>query len=303
MKKHNWTGSDIKSQKGKIVLITGANSGIGFEAARTLSEKGATVIMAVRDLKKGQTALDQIKVQIPAADTELMQLDLADLESVRKFSDEYHSRYSSLDVLINNAGVMYPPKRESTRDGFELQFGINHLGHFALTGLLLDIIKRTAFSRVVTQSSIAHKYMADIYFKDLNWEKNYNKTKAYAQSKLANLLFTYELDRKFKENGIKSLALACHPGISNTNLFRSSGFGSRFSKLIGQEAIMGALPVIRASTEEGLSGAEYFGPTEMMEIRGYPELVSSSKKSYDKDLAKDLWTVSEKLTGIIYKFS
>lgn len=303
MKRKNWTAENIANQNEKIILITGASSGIGFEAAKVLSQKGATVIMAVRDNEKCKAAIEKIKNENRQAKVELMQLDLSDINSIRKFSDEFHSNYSRLDILLNNAGVMWPVKREVTKQGFEIQFGVNHLGHFALTGLLLDIIKKTPLSRVVTQSSIAHLYNADINLKDLNWEKNYSKTRAYAQSKLANLLFTYELNRKFVENKIDSIAVASHPGVTNTNLFRYSGFFGRiFNSWLGQDVEIGTLPILMAATEPGLKGSEYFGPTKMAGVSGYPEKIRSSKKSHNIKLAKDLWDVSEKITGVTYNF-
>jgi NAD(P)-dependent dehydrogenase (short-subunit alcohol dehydrogenase family) len=304
MKNNNWTAAAIPSQKGKVIIVTGANSGLGLEAADILCQKDATVIMAVRHLEKGRAAMDKIKSKYFNAKCELMQLDLSDIESIHSFSNEFHSKYSRLDILMNNAGVMLPPKREETKQGFEIQFGINHLGHFALTGLLLDLIIKTPGARVVTQSSIAHKMLIDIDFNDLNWEKKYNNMKAYSQSKLSNLLFTFELDRQFKAHHINAIAVAAHPGISSTNLFRSSGaIINIFGPLIGQKAEIGALPMLRAATEETLSGSEYFGPDKMMESRGYPVFVKPNKNSLNIKLADDLWQASEKLTGITFKFS
>ena len=307
MATNNWTTEKIPSQQGKTIIITGANSGLGSEASRVLSGKGANVIMAVRNLQKGREAVEKIKRENKDARLELMQLDLSDFDSIRRFSDEFHSKYSLLHVLINNAGVMAPPKRELTKQNFEIQFGTNHLGHFLLTGLLLDILKVTPDSRIAVQSSIVHKnrsYKADIHFDDLNWEKAYNKNYAYGQSKLANLLFAYELDRRLKANNIPTIVTAAHPGYTNTNLQKNYGFfvSVIINNLVAQDVKMGTLPILRAATEENLEGAEYFGPTKMGEIKGYPELVKSSDKSYDIDLAKRLWEVSEKLTGLTYDF-
>ncbi len=302
MSNSNWTSAEIASQKGKIILITGANSGLGLEAASVLSQKEATVIMAVRNLEKGQAAMKQVLAQNPKAQVELMQVDLSDLESIAKFSEDFHARFSRLDILLNNAGIMFPPKREVTKQGFEIQFGTNHLGHFALTGLLLDLIKKTQGARVVTQSSIAHKFNAEINFSDLNWEKSYNEMKAYSQSKLANLLFTYQLDRLFKAHKINAIATASHPGVTATNLFRSNGIVSKMSSFIGQKVSMGTLPLLRAATEPHLVGAEYFGPPGVVGFRGFPKLLKSSNKSYNINLAQELWIVSEKLTGITYTF-
>jgi NAD(P)-dependent dehydrogenase (short-subunit alcohol dehydrogenase family) len=303
-----WTASNIPSQQGKTILITGVNSGLGLEASKVLSKKGAHIIMAVRNLQKGKEAVDKIKQENPNAKLDLMVLDLADFDSIRKFSEEFHSEYSQLHILINNAGVMAPQKRELTKQGFEVQFGANHLGHFLLTGLLLDILKQTPNSRITNHSSLVHKQKqyggADIFFDDLNFEKSYNKDYAYGQSKLANLLFTYELDRKLKANNILTIVTAGHPGYTNTNLQKNYGFfiSVIMNNILAQKVDMGTLPILRAATEDNLKGAEFFGPTKMGEMKGYPELVKSSDKSYDTQIAKRLWEVSEKLTGFTYKF-
>ena len=303
MKTQRWTSNEIPNQKGKVIIITGANSGLGLEAAKVLCKKEATVILAVRNVEKGDEAIAEIKKEIPNAHVEVIPLDLSDLDSIRKFSEEFHAKYSQLNVLINNAGVMFPAKREATKQGFELQFGTNHLGHFLLTGLLLDIIKKTPGARIATQSSIYHKMKADIHFDDLNWEKSYNKELGYAQSKLANLLFTYELDRLLKSHQINAVSVAAHPGYTSTNLQRNMGFlGTIANALIAQSVEIGTLPILRAATEENLSGGEYFGPTKLNEMRGYPEKVASSVQSHDQVLAKKLWEVSEKLTGFHYNF-
>jgi NAD(P)-dependent dehydrogenase (short-subunit alcohol dehydrogenase family) len=303
----HWTAGNIPSQQGKTILITGANSGIGFEATKVLSTKGAHIIMAVRNLKKGKLAVETIKKENPNAKLDLMFIDLSDLNSIRTFSDEFHAKYSQLHTLINNAGVMNPPKREVTKQNFEIQFGTNHLGHFLLTGLLLDVLKNTPNSRISIQSSIVHKTESmkpDIHFDDLNFEKSYNRDQAYSQSKLANLLFAYELDRCLKANNINTLVTAAHPGYTKTNLQVNSGFMMSviLNNLLAQNVKIGALPILRAATEENVKGSEYFGPTKLKELRGYPELVKSSEKSYDKDLAKKLWEVSEKLTDTKYTF-
>ena len=299
----NWTTTKISSQDGKTILITGANSGLGLEAAKILSTKGAKVIMAVRNLDKGNQAAKTILSEYPNAQVDVMQLDLADLESVRKFADEFKSKYTQLHILINNAGVMWPPRRESTKQGFESQFGINHLGHFALTGYLLDMLKNTPNSRIVNQSSLAHTMISKLNFDDLNWEKSYNKNKAYAQSKLANLLFTYELDRKLKESGNGCISVACHPGVTATNLFRSSNSLVNWgSGLIGQRVEIGTLPMLRAATEEDLKGGEYYGPKGFMGMSGYPKIVRSTQTSHNIELARKLWQLSEQLTQVKYNF-
>lgn len=303
----NWTAEDIPSQQGKTILITGANSGLGLEASRVLSSKGAQVIMAVRNLKSGNEAISLIKNKNADAKLDLMQLDLSDFASIHQFSQEFHQRYSQLDVLINNAGVMFPAKRELTKQNFEVQFGTNHLGHFLLTGMLLDILKNTPNSRIAIQSSGQHKAKMgrpDIYFDDLNFNKGYNKYVAYTQSKLANLLFAYELDRQLKAGHMDITVIAAHPGYTKTNLVRHSGFlvQSVITNILAQSVEMGTLPILRAATDKSVIGGEYFGPTKMGEMRGYPELVRSSDKSHDRELAGKLWKVSEKLTQIIYNF-
>lgn len=301
MSTKNWTIENIADQSGKTILITGGNSGIGLETARVLSLKNANVILTARSAEKGQAAVDRIKSQYPAATVSWMVLDLADLESVFLFSEAFHASHTRLDVLINNAGVMYPASREVTMQNFELQFGTNHLGHFALTALLLDILKATPGSRVTTQSSIAHTMLNKIDLQDLNWEKSYSRTKAYSQSKLANLLFTYELDRQLKKHGLDVIANAAHPGVTNTNLFKTSGFGS-VTKLVTQRVELGSLPILRAATELNLKGSEYVGPKGFGGFRGFPVHVSSTPTSHNEVLAKVLWAASEKLTKISFDF-
>lgn len=303
----NWTADAIPSQQGKTILVTGANSGLGLEASKVLSSKGAHVIMTARNMKSGNEAISLIKEENADAKLDLMQLDLSDFASIRQFSQEFHQKYKQLDVLINNAGVMFPVKRELTKQNFEVQFGTNHLGHFLLTGLLLDILRSTPNSRIAIQSSGQHKAKMgkpDIHFDDLNFDKGYNKYMAYTQSKLANLLFAFELDRQLKANKIDITVVAAHPGYTKTNLVRHSGFFVQaiITNILAQSVQMGTLPILRAAIDTGVTGGEYFGPTEMGEMRGYPELVRSSDKSYDKELAGKLWRVSEKSTNFIYNF-
>jgi len=304
----NWTVDDIPSQQGKIILITGANSGLGLQASTVLSSKGAQVIMTARNLKSGNEAISLIKKKNASAKLDLMQLDLSDFASIHQFSHEFHKKYKQLDLLINNAGVMFPAKRELTKQKFEVQFGTNHLGHFLLTSLLLDILKNTPNSRIAIQSSGQHKAKMgrpDIHFNDLNFDKGYNKYVAYTQSKLANLLFAYELDRRLKANDIDVTVTSAHPGYTKTNLVRHSGFFVQaiITNLLAQSVEMGTLPILRAATDTSITGGEYFGPTKMNEMRGYPELVRSSDKSYDRGLAEKLWMISEQLTQIIYNFT
>jgi NAD(P)-dependent dehydrogenase (short-subunit alcohol dehydrogenase family) len=301
MATNNWTIDNIADQSGKIILITGGNSGIGLETARVLSLKNAEVILTARSEVKGKKAVETIKSEYPAAKVSWMILDLADLDSVHVFSVAFHAKYTRLDRLINNAGVMYPASREVTKQNFELQFGTNHLGHFALTALLLDILKATPGSRITTQSSIAHTMLSKLDLLDLNWEKSYSRTKAYSQSKLANLLFTYELDRQLKKHGLNVVANAAHPGVTNTNLFKTSGFGA-VTKLVTQRVELGALPILRASTEPNLNGSEYVGPKGIGGFRGYPVLVSSTPTSHDETLSKALWAASERLTKVAFEF-
>jgi NAD(P)-dependent dehydrogenase (short-subunit alcohol dehydrogenase family) len=301
-----WTTKNIPDQSGRVAIVTGSNSGIGFEAAKALAGKGATVILAVRNETKGQGALDLIREKYPQAALEMRLLDLADLHSVWEFSDQIRQNYDRLDLLINNAGVMAIPRME-TKDGFEMQFGTNHLGHFALTGKLLDLLLNTPGSRVVTVSSGMHQ-VGKMNFEDLMGRQHYDKSTAYAQSKLANLLFTYELDRRLKANAAPTISLGVHPGYADTNLqdtgprMEGSTLGrwamEIANNLFAQSAAMGALPTLYAATEPGLQGGEYIGPDGWMGLRGYPTLTQSSQRSHDQLTAERLWQISEKLTGV-----
>ena len=291
---------------GKKIIITGANSGIGYEAAKVLSNLGAHVILAVRNYKKGDEAAVSIKSQNKNAKVEVLSLELSDLESVHAFVQEFKDRYKTLDILINNAGIMVPPYQK-TKDGFELQFGTNHLGHFALTGLLLPLLKNTPYSRVITLSSIAHRG-ASIFFDNLDGSNGYRGMSFYKQSKLANLLFAKELDERLKEYGISTISLACHPGITSTNLFKirkkdPSNFLKNLLKWFYQSAEMGALPTIYAATEDSLKGGEYIGPDGKGNRTGYPTIEIPNDGVYDKETMKRLWEVSETLTGVVYDFS
>ncbi|WP_156687737.1 SDR family NAD(P)-dependent oxidoreductase [Mycobacterium sp. Marseille-P9652] len=298
-----WTTADIPDQTGRVAVITGANTGLGYETAAALADKGARVVLAVRNLDKGKDAAARITAKSPGADVVLQELDLTSLDSVRAAADQLKSAYERIDLLINNAGVMYTPK-ETTKDGFEMQFGTNHLGHFALTGLLLDRLLPVPGSRVVTVSSMGHRILADIHFDDLQWERRYNRVAAYGQAKLANLLFTYELQRRLAPHGT-TIAAAAHPGGSNTELGRYTPAAFRplvnvFFNLIAQDAAMGALPTLRAATDPGVLGGQYYGPDGFAETRGHPKLVSSSAKSHDAEMQRRLWAVSEELTGVVY---
>jgi NAD(P)-dependent dehydrogenase (short-subunit alcohol dehydrogenase family) len=283
---------------GKVAIVTGANSGIGYETARALARKQATVILACRDSKKGAAAVQTITQENPAAQAELMQLDLSDQGSVRRFASEFTRQYDRLDILINNAGIMATPFKR-TVDGFEAQFATNHLGHFALTGLLLPLILRTPRARVVAISSGGHRF-GEIDFDNLNAEIRYNSTRAYAQSKLANLLFTYELQRRFEGAGVAAIAVAAHPGWTATNLQAHWRIVRWLNPLLGQQPEMGALPTLYAAVAPDVRGGDYYGPGGLGELRGYPVRVRSSERSHDAGVAARLWTVSEELTGVRY---
>jgi NAD(P)-dependent dehydrogenase (short-subunit alcohol dehydrogenase family) len=297
-----WTAADVPDQSGRVAIVTGANSGLGFDTAAVLADKGAHVVLAVRNLDKGNQAADRIKAKSPNAVIAVQELDLTSLDSVRKAADELRSTNPRIDLLINNAGVMYVPTRETTQDGFEMQFGTNHLGHFALTGQLLDNILPVEGSRVVTVSSFGHRILARIHFDDLQLERKYNRVEAYGQSKLANLLFTYELQRRFKLKGAPTVALAAHPGLADTELMRHlPGFiPDFFWRPFAQPTDMGALPTLRAATDPGAQGGQYYGPDGIGEVQGSPKVVESSKQSHNEDLQRRLWTVSEELTGVTY---
>jgi len=295
----NWTAENIPDLTGKVAIVTGANSGIGYEMARALARKQATVILACRNKDKGEAAVRQIDQEYPAARAELMQLDLSDLAAVRRFADEFARHYQRLDMLINNAGIMEIPFGK-TADGFELQFGTNHLGHFALTDLLLDFSLHTPQARIVTVSSIVHRF-GSIDFDNLNGEKRYSRSGAYAQSKLANLLFTYELHRRFEGAGVDTMAIAAHPGWTATNLQTHSLMYRTLNPFMAQKPKMGALPALYAATAPDVQGGDYYGPRGWQELRGYPAKVQSSGRSHDTAVAAKLWTVSETLTGVRYQ--
>ena len=300
-----WTAADIPDQTGRTAVITGANTGLGYETAAALAGRGARVVLAVRNLEKGKQAVARITAATPGAEVELQELDLTSLESVRAAAARLRSGHDRIDLLINNAGVMYTP-RSTTKDGFELQFGTNHLGHFAFTGLLLDRLLPVA-SRVVTVSSIGHRIRAAIHFDDLQWERRYSRVGAYGQSKLANLLFTYELQRRLAPHGT-TIAVAAHPGGSNTELIRNlprpiAAASSLLVEPLMQGADLGALPTLRAATDPGVLGGQYFGPDGFQEMRGYPKVVASSAQSHDVELQRRLWAVSEELTGVVYPVS
>ncbi|WP_067901962.1 SDR family NAD(P)-dependent oxidoreductase [Nocardia vaccinii] len=296
-----WTAQNIPDQSGRTAVVTGANAGLGFETASAVAAAGAHVVMAVRNAVKGNEAAERILAAAPGASVEVQPLDLGSLQSVRTAASDIKAAHPQIDLLINNAGVMYTPKG-STSDGFELHFGTNHLGHFALTGLLLDTLLPVPGSRVVTVSSLGHRNRAAIHFDDLNLDQGYGRVKAYGQSKLANLLFTYELQRRLTAAQAATISVAAHPGGSSTELGRHLPKVLEFAvmRLATQPPEMGALPTLRAATDPGVEGGQYYGPDGIGEVRGYPKLASSSKQSRDPELARRLWQVSEELTGVSY---
>jgi NAD(P)-dependent dehydrogenase (short-subunit alcohol dehydrogenase family) len=297
---NRWTGSDVPDQGGRTAVVTGSNSGIGFEAALALAQHGATVVLACRDLERAEGAAARIRAAAPAAIVSTLELDLASLASVRRAAERLRGAHDHLDLLINNAGLMFPPYGR-TEDGFELQFGTNHLGHFALTGLVLDRLLATPGSRVVTVSSTGHRAGA-IHFDDLQYERRrYVRFAAYGQSKLANLLFTYELQRRLEAAHAETIALAAHPGISNTELNRFLPAWTRpIGGALSQDPRMGALPTLRAAVDPAARGGEYYGPGGWMEMRGFPRRVESSARSHDTGAQRRLWEGSEELTGVTY---
>jgi NAD(P)-dependent dehydrogenase (short-subunit alcohol dehydrogenase family) len=296
----SWTEADVPDQTGRTAIITGANSGIGYEAADVLAAAGARVVLACRDTDKAKAAAGRIAAQVAGAQVDVISLDLSSLESVRRAAAEIRSRYSRFDLLVNNAGVMMPP-HSTTRDGFELQFGTNHLGHFALTGLVLPSLLDVPGSRVVTVSSNGHK-MGRIHFDDLQFERRYGRVRSYGQSKLANLMFTYELARRLAAAGAPTIATAAHPGTSDTALTRHlpgwMQVGARLAP--SQNARLGALPTLRAATDPAAASGDYYGPSGLGEFAGLPRRVQSSRRSHDEAAQRRLWAESEQLTGVTF---
>ena len=295
----NWTADNIPNQTDRVAIVTGANSGIGFETAKALAAKGATLVAACRNLDKADAAADAIR-QVADAKLDIIPLDLASLTSVRAFAERFNANYDRLDLLVNNAGVMVPPYT-TTEDGFELQFGANHLGHFTLTGHLLARLLATPGSRVVTVSSSAHR-IGELDFGNLQAERGYKPWRAYGRSKLANLLFTLELQNRLDAASADTVAVAAHPGGTKTNLqSHMSSLWRPLLNLIMQEPAMGALPTLYAATAPDVRGNEYFGPDGFGEIRGHPRRVDSSEASQDVGAARLLWAESERLTGVRYE--
>jgi NAD(P)-dependent dehydrogenase (short-subunit alcohol dehydrogenase family) len=297
-----WTAANIPSQRGRLAIVTGANSGLGLVTARELARAGAEVVLACRNTAKGEQAREQIAAEVPGAEVHVEELDLGSLDSVRAFAERHRAQRPGPDLLINNAGVMAPPRRR-TVDGFELQFGTNHLGHFALTGHLLDAMADRPGARVVTLSSGAHR-IGRINFADLQRERHYNRWLAYGQSKLANLLFALELDRRLRASDAAARSLAAHPGYAATNL--QSAAAPRLdrllmtvtNRLVAQSADMGALPSLYAATHPDVEGGMFIGPDGLAEQRGYPTPVAPSDAARDTAVAERLWEISEQLTGV-----
>jgi NAD(P)-dependent dehydrogenase (short-subunit alcohol dehydrogenase family) len=296
----SWNLKQAPTQSGRIAVITGANIGLGFETALALAGKGCAVVLACRNTAKAEAAQAAILAQHPEARVESMALDLGSLKSVRSFAAAYKKRHATLDLLINNAGIMMPPFSLS-EDGFESQLAANYLGHFALTGLLLPRIVKTPNARVVSLSSLAHKW-SGIRFHDLNARQRYDKRLAYGQSKLACLMFAYELQRRLARAGHTTLSVAAHPGVSATNLFQHLPkvvqLFAPLTELVFQSASGGAQPTLYAALGDDIRGGDYCGPQSMGEMRGAPGKVGSSRRSRDEAVAARLWAVSEELTGV-----
>ncbi len=303
-----WTAADIPDQTGRLAVVTGANSGLGAVTARELARAGATVIIACRNTEKGEQVATDIRQRASGSEVEVRELDLADLGSVRAFAERLGADHDQLHLLINNAGVMAPPRR-LTADGFESQIGTNHLGHFALTGLLLGTLLAAEDPRVVSLSSGAHR-IGKMNFDDLQHEHGYNNWRAYGQSKLANLMFCFELQRRATEADSPVRSLAAHPGYAATNLqfagpsrFYEKAIMAVSNRVIAQSAEMGALPTLYAATVPDLPGGSFVGPDGIAEQRGYPKVVGAAGKAYDEDDWRRLWEISEELTGVSYEFS
>lgn len=297
----NWTFDSIPDQTGRTAVVTGANTGIGYETARALARKGAAVILACRDPKKAAEAAARIAAEGPSGSVAAMALDLSDLDSVRRFAEDFARDHDRLDVLVNNAGVMVPPESR-TKQGFELQFGTNHLGHFALAAHLLPLLKRTAGSRVVVVSSTAH-HTGRIDFGDLQFEqRGYKAWAAYSQSKLANLLFAAELQRRLDAAGAGVVVTSAHPGWTATDLQRTAGLVNRLNPIFAMKPPEGALPTLRAATDPDARGGDYYGP-RWLEMSGPPVRAWLNRKAKDAAVAERLWSVSESLTGVRYDLS
>lgn len=293
----NWKLEDMPAQNGRLAVITGANVGIGFESALALAGLGMEVIIAARNRPKAEEAISRIRQEHPESLVKFMHLDLSSMNSVRNFAVEFHRTHQKLDLLINNAGIMMPPK-SLTEDGFESQLATNYLGHFVLTSLLYPALHDTKGSRIVSLSSIAHKF-GSIRFDDFQFSNGYSRMKAYSQSKLACLIFAYELDRRLRKAGSAAVSVAAHPGVASTHLGRNMTPVMRyFFPRIGQPARDGALPILRAALDASVTGGEYFGPDGWNEMKGLPVRTGSSKLSKNQEVAARLWKLTEKTTGV-----
>ncbi len=299
MEKSKWNINHISDLKDTVIVITGASSGLGKEATKILSKKNANLIMAVRNIKKAEQVASEIKKQHPDAKLDIRALELASLESVRRFTDGVLANYNRLDILLNNAGVMACPYAK-TQDGFEIQMGINHLGHFALTGLLMPLLQSTKNARIIATSSIGHR-MGNIDFSDFNWEgRVYKPNQAYADSKLANLYFAYELSQKLGDNKSGLKVTAAHPGWTRTDLQKYTWYMRALNPLFSQGPDQGVLPTLRAAFDSNANSGDYFGPSRFFEMHGNPIVVKSNEKSHDEKSAKQLWEISEQLTKVSY---
>ncbi len=299
----NWIKKNIPDMSGKLVVITGANSGLGYESAKILAQHDARVIMAGRNESKLSAAKERILNHTSGADIETEILDLADLSSVKAFAEAMRLKFSRIDILMNNAGVMATPHAK-TKDGFELQFGTNHLGHFALTAGLFPLLRNTSGSRIVTISSLAARSGA-IQFDDLMLEKNYNRMKAYRQAKLANLMFALELNERLMHSDYKTISLSAHPGMAETNLFYNMKppwilriIGNAIMPMITQSAAKGALPQLYAATSPDAEAGGYYGPEGKKEYKGYPTNAYIPEAAKNKETREKLWKESEELTGV-----
>lgn len=305
-----WDVDAVPDQRGRTALVTGANTGLGFETAATLADRCATVVLACRDTGRAERAAERITARSPAAKVSTLRLDLASLASVAQAADQVRADHQRLDLLINNAGAAFPSRR-TTEDGFEAHLGVGHFGHFAFTGLVLDRLLATPGSRIVTVSSTGHRN-GTIDFDDLEMARDYRMSAAYSRVKLANLLFTYELQRRLAEAGADTVAVAAHPGVARTEIGRHmpgwmqalAGPRLRFiNSAFMQDARMGALPTLRAAVDPDAAGGDYFGPSGKGERKGHPVRVAASPRARDPEVQRKLWEHSERLTRVTYRFT
>jgi NAD(P)-dependent dehydrogenase (short-subunit alcohol dehydrogenase family) len=305
-----WTAADIPPQAGRLAIVTGGTSGIGYETALALAKAGARVVIAARNEKRGADAIASIRRRNPTADVEFRPLDTARLSSVRKFAEDWQREQRGIDILVLNAGIAAVPNREETEDGFERQLATNYLGHFALAGLLLPYVAASPASRIVAVASIAHRH-ARLHFDDLQLKRNYHSGEAYNQSKLAILMFGLDLDRRLRAAGSPIQSIPAHPGMAVTDIFRRGDragpvqqiFAKAIFRVVGQSAAMGALPILYAATSPDARGGAYYGPDSAREIRGYPRGARIEPHALDREAATRLWDISEELTGVRYRFS